>query len=174
MAELQADCKRPGAPEASLCWISPERGPLDQNFLIPFASQMDAIMTSEPVRLFMEMLRRVQEYLVLLGAERRCAVRLDRVADRLASMGGRINQLRAHMHEGTVDEAIDADFLLRDALRGLKGDIGTIRCQLAGMRVADLSARMQRAFARLSTIASETYVSADRLQWEIADHDRRF
>ncbi|UUZ55469.1 hypothetical protein LP419_07160 [Massilia sp. H-1] len=135
---------------------------------------MATIMTSEPVRLFMEALRRVQEYLVVLGAERRCAMRLDRVADRLACMGGRINTLRASMNEGGADEAIDADFLLRDELRGLKDDIRTIRCQLAGMRVSGLSGRMQRAFARLSRIASETYASADRLQWEIADHDRRF
>jgi hypothetical protein len=131
-------------------------------------------MTSEPVKLFMEVMRRAQEFLATLGAERRCAMRLDRVADRLAAMGSRINGLRARMNEQILDEAIDADFMLRDALRGLKEDIRDIRCQLAGMRVAELSKRMQRAFMRLSKIAEETYSSADRLQWEIADHDQRF
>ncbi len=131
-------------------------------------------MTSEPVRLFMEVIRRAQEFLAALGAERRCAMRLERVADRLAAMGNKINVLRARMNEQAVDEAIDADFMLRDALRGLKEDIRDIRCQLAATRVSELSRRMQRAFTRLTKIAEETYASADRLQWEIADHDQRF
>lgn len=122
----------------------------------------------------MEAIRRAQGFLIALGAERRCAMRLDRVADRLAAMGGRINELRLRMDGRGADEAIDSDFMLRDALRGLKEDIRNIRCQLAGIRVAELSRRMQRSFIRLTKIAEETYVNADRLQWEIADHDQRF
>jgi len=131
-------------------------------------------MRSEPIKQVVEVFRRAEQYLTELGAERRCAMRLDRVADRLASMGGRINMLRSRMNEGLGDEAVDCDFMLRDALKGLKEDIRSIRCQLAAAHVPQLSARMQRAFARLSKIAEETYASADKLQWEIAEHDRRF
>jgi hypothetical protein len=181
MAELASDCKR-HAEVAPVCFGSVPNGDgtfdhrcdSGQNFPILYAREMAPIMTSEPVRLFLEVMRRAHAFLAGLVAERRCAMRLDRVADRLASMGGRINLLRARMHDGMVDEAIDTDFMLRDALRGLKDDIRSIRCQLAGMRVADLSRRLQRAFARLSQIAADTYASADRLQWEIADHDRRY
>lgn len=126
------------------------------------------------VRDAQEVFRRIELYVVSLGAERRCAMRLDRVADRLASMGDRINALRSRMGQGVMDEAVDADFMLREALKGLKEDIRGIRCQLAALQVPGLSARLQRAFARLSRTAQETYVSADKLQWEIGEHDRRF
>lgn len=116
--------------------------------------------------------RRAELFLLALGAERRCAMRLDRVADRLAAMGARIDTLRTRMDCG-IDEAVDADGMLRDSLKGLKEDIRAIRCQLAGMRAAQLGARMQRAFARLSSVAAETYASADKLQWEIDAHDER-
>ena len=125
------------------------------------------------IRDVQDVLRRAELFLLSLGAERRCAMRLDRVSDRLLCMGERINVLRARMG-GEVDEAIDADGMLRDSLKGLKEDIRGIRCQLAGMRRPQLSARMQRAFARLSKVAEDTYACADKLQWEIDEHDQRF
>lgn len=131
-------------------------------------------MRSEPIRIFQDMLRRVEAYLVGIGAERRCAMRLDRVADRLAVMGGKIDILRIRMNESAADEAVDGDFKLRDALKGLKNDIRSIRCQLVGMHSSHLSARLKRAFARLTRVAEATYRSADQLQWEIAEHDERF
>ena len=131
-------------------------------------------MRSEPIRIFQDAIRRVEEYLAALGAERRCAMRLDRVADRLAAMGGKIDTLRTRMNEGAADEAVDGDFKLRDALKGLKEDIRSIRCQLVGLHSSHLSARLKRAFARLTKVAEETYRSADQLQWEIAEHDQRF
>ena len=123
------------------------------------------------IRDALDVFRRAELSLLALGAERRCAMRLDRVAGRLASMGERIDTLRLRM-DGGIDEAVDADGVLRDSLRGLKEDIRGIRCQLAGMRGPQLSARMQRAFANLSRVAEQTYASADKLQWEIDDHDR--
>jgi hypothetical protein len=126
------------------------------------------------IRDVLDAFRRAELLLLSLGAERRCAMRLDRVSERLLSMGARINVLRARMDDGDVDEAVDADGMLRDALKGLKEDIRGIRCQLAGMRRPQLSARMQRAFSRLSLVAEETYASADKLQWEIDEHDQRF
>lgn len=125
------------------------------------------------LREVLEMLRRAEQALANLGAERRCALRLDRLGDRLGSMCERINLLRARMLE-EVGEAVDGDHALRAALKGLKEDVREIRCQLAGMQSAQLSARLQRAFARLGRIAEETYSSADKLQWEIDEHDQRF
>jgi hypothetical protein len=121
----------------------------------------------------LEVFRRIALMLASLGAERRCALRLDRLGDRLVDMGGRINLLRTRMAE-ELGEAVDSDHLLRDALKGLKEDIRQIRLQLAGMQSAQLSARLQRAFSRLGKIAEETYSSADKLQWEIDEHDQRF
>lgn len=121
----------------------------------------------------LDVFRRAEHALIAIGAQRRCALRLDRVGDRLAAMGERINLLRSRMGD-EVGEAVDTDHMLRNALRGLKEDIREIRCQLASMRTPQLSARLQRAFCRLSKIAEETYASADKLQWEIEEHDRRF
>ncbi len=121
----------------------------------------------------LEVFRRAELVLASLGAERRCALRLDRLGDRLNAMDERINLLRSRMAE-EIGEAVDSDHMLRNALRGLKEDIREIRCQLASMHSPRLSARLQRAFARLGHIAEETYSSADKLQWEIDEHDQRF
>ena len=121
----------------------------------------------------LDVFRRAEQAFASLGAERRCALRLDRLGDRLNLMAGRINLLRSRMLE-EVGEAIDTDHALRDALKGLKEDIREIRCQLAGMQSPQLSSRLQRAFARLGQIAEQTYASADKLQWEIEEHDQRF
>jgi len=125
------------------------------------------------IRDVQDVFRRVESYLLSLGAERRCAMGLDRVADRLASMGAKINLMRSRMRDGGMEVAIDADCSLRDALRGLKDDIRGIRRQLAGMQTPQRSARLQRAFAHLGKIAEETYVCADRLQWEIDEHEQK-
>jgi hypothetical protein len=116
---------------------------------------------------------RIEQGVLALGAERRCALRLDRVADRLVAMGERIDLLRARMEADTQRESVDADGALRAALSGLKEDIRGIRCQLAAMHSARLGARMQRAFARLASVAEHTFVRADRLQWEIAEHEQQ-
>ena len=121
----------------------------------------------------LESLRRAEMLLAALGAERRCAVRLDRLGDRLRVMGERINLLRSRMAE-ELGEAVDSDHALRNALKGLKEDIREIRLQLAGMASKHLSARLQRSFSSLGRIAEETYASADKLQWEIDEHDQRF
>lgn len=114
--------------------------------------------------------QRAGQALATLGAERRCALRLDRLGDRLELMGERINYLRSRMLDD-AGEAIDGDHALRDALKGLKEDIRAIRCQLASLQTPRLTGRLQRAFARLGRIAEATYLSADQLQWEINDHD---
>ena len=120
------------------------------------------------------MLQRVENWLTELGSQRRCAMRLDRVADRLIGMGDKIDSLRAYMQEVSGDEPVDQDASLREALKGLKEDIRDIRCQLSSMASPGLPARIQRAMERLNHIAETTYASADRLQWEIAEHDEKF
>ena len=125
------------------------------------------------IRDVLDVFRRAELLLLALGAERRCAMRLDRVAERLDAMGTRIDMLRSRMDRG-IDEAVDADGMLRDSLRGLKEDIRGIRCQLAGMHSPRLSARMQRAFSNLSCVAAQTYASADKLQWQIDEHDESY
>lgn len=117
---------------------------------------------------------RAEGVLTGLAAERRCAMRLDAVADRLTRMAHNINGLRARLSEGDGDEPVDEDATLRTALKGVKEDIRDIRCQLAGMHSLPISARIERAILRVGRIAEETYASADKLQWEIAEHDARF
>ncbi|MES2901654.1 MAG: hypothetical protein V4723_18145 [Pseudomonadota bacterium] len=121
-----------------------------------------------------DLLQRAEAALVALGAERRCAQRLDQIGDRLGLMGEKIDLLRTSMREHGADEAIDPDFCLRESLKGLKEDIRDIRRQLATLQAPQLGARLQRAFARLNKVAEETYASADKLQWEIGEHDRHW
>lgn len=110
--------------------------------------------------------RQGRNSLIALAAERRAAMRLDRLADRLARMGYKIDLLRKRMDEG-LDEALDADATLREGLKGLKEDIRTVRSQRYSLSGPGNSPRLQRAFNRLSAIAEKTYAAADRLQWEI-------
>jgi len=125
------------------------------------------------IRDVLDVFRRAEQLLMSLGAERRCAMRLDGLSDRLLAMGERIDGLRSRMRGG-VDEMIDIDGTLRDSLKGLKEDISGIRCQLGGMGTKQHSARMQRAFVRLSRVSAHIYARADKLQWEIDEHDQRF
>jgi hypothetical protein len=110
--------------------------------------------------------RQSRNSLIALAAERRAAMRLDRLADRLAGMGYKIDLLRKRMDQG-LDEPLDADASLRVALGALKEDIRTVRGQLLSLAGPGSSARLQRAFNRLSAIAEKTYAAADKLQWEI-------
>jgi len=116
--------------------------------------------------------QRFEDGMIALGAERRCARRLDLMSERLQQLGGKIVHLHQRLHEEAADTRVDADLTLRESLKGLKEDIRDIRCQIASLHGAGLPGRLQRAFRRLSQIAEETYAAADRLQWEVDDHDR--
>lgn len=119
------------------------------------------------------LVRRVEDALAEIGAERRCAQRLDRLSDRLTGMGSKIDGLRARMQEISVNVPMDEDFSLRGSLKSLKQDIRDIRCQVASLHGANLPPRLQRALIRLSGIAEATYVRADKLQWEIDERASR-
>lgn len=116
--------------------------------------------------------RRFQETLASIGAHRRSAQRLDALGDRLLHMSGKIDRLRAHIGDGGAGRPIDRDGSLRGFLKELKHDIREIRCQLAGWQSGGADARLLRAVMRLSHIAETTYALADKLQWEIDEHDR--
>ena len=118
--------------------------------------------------------QRIEQALIAVGAERRCAQRLDGISERLLRLGYKISVLRACMQAGRVSEAMDADLSFREALAMLKKDVREIRRQLAFMNNTVPAARLQRAFQRLSAIAEETYSSADKLQWEIDEHDQHY
>lgn len=116
--------------------------------------------------------RRFQEALASIGAYRRSAQRLDALGDRLLQMSGKIDRLRTHMSGAGAGRPVDRDGSLRGFLKELKQDIREIRCQLAGWQGGSANARLQRAVMRLSRIAENTYALADKLQWEIDEHER--
>jgi hypothetical protein len=116
--------------------------------------------------------RRFQDALASIGAYRRSAQRLDALGDRLLLMSGKIDRLRAHLGGGGAGRSVDRDGSLRGFLKELKQDIREIRCQLAAWQVGGAHGRLLRAVTRLSTIAESTYTLADKLQWEIDEHER--
>lgn len=108
----------------------------------------------------------------------RCARRMDSLAVRLAAMRRKIAAFEASIVEGAFKEAVDADFTIREMLKGLKEDIREIRCEMPAVPMAARSGyggeRLRAAIAHLHTVAEETYVAADRLLWEIGEHDLKY
>jgi hypothetical protein len=104
----------------------------------------------------------------------RCARRMEALATRLQMMRGKIERFEAHVLGGCFEELVDADRTIRAMLLGLKDDIRHIRCELAGLPKLPPgpgAARLDSALAQLHRIAEETYCAADRLIWEIDEHD---
>lgn len=113
-----------------------------------------------------------------LFVELRCARRIDALARRLAGMQAKIGRLSGHLLSGRMEGAIDADRSLRRMLSELKDDLTTIRRDLALWHVKECRGRtgprLEAAIAQLNRIAAETYSAADRLGWEIEEHDRGY
>ena len=108
----------------------------------------------------------------------RCARRMESLAGRLASMRRKIAAFEASLTAGVFKEAVDADFTIRDMLKGLKEDIRHIRCEMAAVPMSSRTGfggrRLGAAIAQLHAVAEETYAAADRLLWEIGEHDLRY
>ena len=108
----------------------------------------------------------------------RCARRMESLAARLTSMRRKISAFEASLTAGAFREAVDADFTIREMLKGLKEDIRHIRCEMAAVPVASRAGlggqRLGAAIDHLHTVAEETYVAADRLLWEIGEHDLKY
>ena len=113
-----------------------------------------------------------------LFIELRCARRIDAVSRRLLGMQAKIGRLSGHLLAGRLEGAVDADRSLRRMLSELKQDLGAIRRDLAIWHVKECrgrtGARLTNAIAQLNRVAAETYAAADRLEWEIVDHDSAF
>ena len=93
-------------------------------------------------------------------------------------MHGKISAFEASLTAGAFKEAVDADFAIREMLKGLKEDIRHSRCEMAAVPIdshAGLGGqRLSAAIAQLHVVAEKTYVAADRLLWEIGEHDLKY
>jgi hypothetical protein len=110
-----------------------------------------------------------------LFVEMRCARRIDALSRRLMGMRGKIGALSAHLLAGRMEGAVDADRSLRRMLAELKDDLNGIRRDLAQWHAKECrgrtGARLAAAIAQLNRVAADTFAAADRLEWEIEEHD---
>lgn len=110
--------------------------------------------------------------------EFRCAHRIDVLTRRLTGMQRKIANMSAHVLSGSTRGAVDADHSLRRMLAELKQDLNDVRRDLATWHTRECRGRtgavLAAAIGRLNRIAADTYMAADRLVWEIDEHDRRF
>lgn len=108
----------------------------------------------------------------------RCARRIESLAARLTAMRRKITAFEASLVAGAFREAVDADFTIREMLEGLKVDIRSIRCEMSGVPPESCAGfggrRLGAAIAQLQAVAQETYLAADRLLWEIGEHDLNY
>jgi hypothetical protein len=114
----------------------------------------------------------------LFMVELRCARRIEGLSRRLTGMQGKIAAMLAHVQSGSAGAAVDVDGSLRRMLAELKDDLNAIRRDLAMWHAKECHGRtgpvLSAAIARLNRIASDTFVAANKLEWEIAEHDRRY
>ena len=108
----------------------------------------------------------------------RCARRIESLTARLTAMGRKITTFEASLTAGAFREAVDADRSIRVMLNGLKEDIRNIRCEMSAVPLESCVGvggdRLGAAIAQLQAVAHDTYLAADRLLWEIEEHDLRY
>jgi hypothetical protein len=107
--------------------------------------------------------------------EARCAARMESIATRLRGMQDKIARFEQQVRATALGGPVDVDHSIRKMLRGLKQDIRTVRLEVANMygpgRRRSSGARLNRALTALNRNAEATYLAADRLLWEIEQHD---
>ena len=105
----------------------------------------------------------------------RCARRIDTMTHRLLRMRAKIRALSGHLLSGALKDALDPDGTLAVMLGDLKEETRTLRYQLAQWHVKECKGRaglrLKASMLVLNRIAAETYAAADRLAWEIVEHD---
>ena len=108
----------------------------------------------------------------------RCARKIESLSARLTAMRRKITAFEASLVAGAFREAVDADFTIRNMLKGLKEDIGNIRCEMSAVPPESCAGlggqRLGVAIEQLQAVAQETYLAADRLWWEIGEHDLNY
>jgi hypothetical protein len=113
-----------------------------------------------------------------LFVELRCARRIDALARRLTGMQGKIGAMSAHVLSGRAEGPVDADRNLRRMLSELRDDLNGIRRDLAAWHANECRGRtgalLSASIGRLNRIAADTYQAANRLEWEIEEHDARY
>ena len=106
----------------------------------------------------------------------RCAKRIDAMTHRLLRMRAKIRALSGHLMSGALKDALDPDGTLATMLGDLKEETRTLRYQLAQWHVRECrgkaGVRLRASMLVLNRIAAETYAAADRLAWEIVEHDQ--
>jgi hypothetical protein len=105
----------------------------------------------------------------------RCAKRIDAMTHRLLRMRAKIRALSGHLMSGALQDALDPDGTLATMLGDLKEETRTLRYQLAQWHLRECKGkagvRLRASMLVLNRIAAETYAAADRLAWEIVEHD---
>jgi hypothetical protein len=105
----------------------------------------------------------------------RCAKRIDAMTRRLLRMRAKIRALSGHLMSGALKDALDPDGTLAGMLDDLKEETRTLRFQLAQWHLRECKGRagvrLKASMLVLNRIAAETYAAADRLAWEIVEHD---
>lgn len=113
-----------------------------------------------------------------LVVEMRCARRIDALSRRLAGMQGKIATLSGRLHAGGWECAVDPECSLRRMLGELKDDLSAIRRDLALWHANECRGRtgklLAEAIAQLNRVAADTYAAADRLVFDIEEHDRPY
>jgi hypothetical protein len=108
----------------------------------------------------------------------RCARRIESLSARLTAMRRKIATFETSLVAGAFREPVDADCSIREMLKGLKEDIGNIRCEMSAVPVESCvgfgGQRLSAAIVQLQAVAQDTYLAADRLLWEIEEHDLRY
>ena len=121
-------------------------------------------------------LLRLHRWPASLLVQWRCAKRIDAMTHRLVRMRAKIRALSGHLMSGALKDALDPDGTLAQMLGDLKEETRTLRYQLAQWHVKECKGRagvrLKASMLVLNRIAAETYAAADRLAWEIAEHDQ--
>jgi hypothetical protein len=119
---------------------------------------------------------RLHHWPASLMVQWRCAKRIDAMTHRLLRMRAKIKALSGHLMSGALQDALDPDGTLATMLSDLKEETRTLRYQLAQWHVRECKGkagvRLRASMLVLNRIAAETYAAADRLAWEIVEHDQ--
>lgn len=114
----------------------------------------------------------------LMLVQWRCARRIDAMTGRLLRMRAKIRALSCHLLSGAIKDALDPDGALAMMLGDLKEETRMLRYQLAQWHVNECKGRagmrLKASMLMLNRIAAETYGAADRLAWEVAEHDAAY